>query len=141
MSVSWPIVGVIAATVVWLGAALVSAFSRVPFPRHGLRRSEKALFASTLLLFGAWAAQLDFERVLGMQSAVRASALPGAAATTGSCASVATSMSESEVTSRLGKPDERRANEETRGPGSTILIYRASRCTVHLYDGKVDFVE
>jgi hypothetical protein len=59
----------------------------------------------------------------------------------GSCASVAPGMSADEVKSRVGEPDEIRGDEETRGPGASMLLYRGSRCAVHLLDGKVEFIE
>lgn len=50
-------------------------------------------------------------------------------------------MSIAEVKSRVGEPDEVRDDEETRGPGAKMLIYRGSRCTVHLFEERVELVE
>ncbi|MFZ2490984.1 MAG: hypothetical protein WA208_05835, partial [Thermoanaerobaculia bacterium] len=59
----------------------------------------------------------------------------------GSCATLSVGMTAAEVKSRMGEPDEARPNEETRGPGATTLIYRDSRCAVHLFDSRVDLIE
>ena len=55
---------------------------------------------------------------------------------------------ESEIGNRIDHPyiqhvlnsDEKRSDEETRGPGATIWIYRDSRCAVHMFDDKVEFI-
>ena len=59
----------------------------------------------------------------------------------GSCASLSQGMSANEVSAKLGDPDETRSDEETRGPGATMMLYRGSRCAVHLLDGRVDLIE
>jgi hypothetical protein len=59
----------------------------------------------------------------------------------GSCASLSEGMSAAEVKAKLGDPDETRSDEETRGPGATMMLYRGSRCAVHLVDDKVDLIE
>jgi hypothetical protein len=64
-----------------------------------------------------------------------------AAPSTGSCATIAEGMSAAEVKARMGEADETRNDEETRGPDASILIYRASRCAVHVLDGKVELIE
>lgn len=58
-----------------------------------------------------------------------------------SCASLSDGMSANEVKAKLGDPDETRSDEETRGPGATMMLYRGSRCAVHLLDDKVDLIE
>jgi hypothetical protein len=50
-------------------------------------------------------------------------------------------MAASDVESRLGKADEVRSDEKTRGPGAATWVYRGSRCAVHLLDEKVEMVE
>lgn len=37
--------------------------------------------------------------------------------------------------------DEVRDDEETRGPGAKMLVYRGSRCVVHLFEERVELVE
>jgi hypothetical protein len=50
-------------------------------------------------------------------------------------------MASSEVKQRLGPPDETRNDEAIRGPGAAILVYRDSRCAVHLLDERVEFID
>jgi hypothetical protein len=114
---------IVAAAVLWL--ALAATRKRVPM-----------LIGSAILAF-AWLAQIDLHQT----AVVKASTMTPATASKGSCASIAAHMSEADVKGRLGEPDETRGDEETRGPGARMMIYRASRCAVHLFDGKVEFVE
>ena len=58
-----------------------------------------------------------------------------------SCSTVSRDMTSAQVQQHLGAPDEKRSDEETRGPGATIWIYRDSRCAVHMFDDKVEFIE
>ena len=50
-------------------------------------------------------------------------------------------MTAVDLEARLGKPDEIRPNDEVRGPGATLWIYRDSRCAVALFDGRVESTE
>jgi hypothetical protein len=59
----------------------------------------------------------------------------------GSCATVEPGMTSDELAAKVGTPDEKRPNEEARGPGAVIWIYRDSRCAVHLFDNKVEAVD
>jgi hypothetical protein len=59
----------------------------------------------------------------------------------GSCNSVRRDMTTYQVEQNLGKADELRPDEETRGPGAVVWIYRDSRCAVHMFEDKVEFVE
>jgi len=140
-----PSIGLIilaAASVQWLYFATSSSLSKAKFPKKGLRRSELLLIISSVVLAAGFAANIDasslWQRgtVTSSASAVAASNAPLA-----SCATVAAGMTTAEVTSRLGQADETRSDEETRGPGTSILVYRGSRCAVHLFEGRVEFVD
>jgi hypothetical protein len=57
------------------------------------------------------------------------------------CLAVEKGMSGDAVQQKAGKPDEKRSDEDTRGPGASIWIYRDARCSVHLLGDRVEFVE
>jgi hypothetical protein len=50
-------------------------------------------------------------------------------------------MTAAQVNARMGKPDRTTPDEETRGPGAVTLFYASSRCSIHLFDGKVEAVD
>jgi len=118
-----------AAGLVWL--ALVATRRRTP------------MLIGSAILAAAWLAQIETPG----RGVVHASSVPfrGAPETRttphGSCASIAVGMSAAEVKARMGEADEVRGDEETRGPGASMMIYRSSRCAVHLLDGNVEFIE
>lgn len=58
-----------------------------------------------------------------------------------SCSSITEDMSASEVKAKLGDPDAAKSEEETRGPGAAVWVYRDSRCAVHILDDKVEFID
>ncbi|HEX7152084.1 MAG TPA: hypothetical protein VF618_11410 [Thermoanaerobaculia bacterium] len=58
-----------------------------------------------------------------------------------SCASLKVGMTSAEVRDKMGDPDEVVAEDETRGPGAEMMIYRNSRCAVHVFNSKVDFID
>ena len=98
------------------------------------RRRMLMLIASVVLV-GAWLWSAPAQPALS-----KAAALPPHSYK-GSCASLEAGMTLDAVKKHMGAPDETRADEETRGPGATMLIYRNSRCAVHLLDGQVEFVD
>jgi hypothetical protein len=120
-----------AALAQWLVVASIALFARKP---RGLAASS-ALFAfAWLAIFGG--------PLMKHSKVTQASAMSsGDAVTHGSCASVEPGMSAEELTTKVGAPDEKRPNEEARGPGAAIWIYRDSRCAVHLFDGKVEALD
>lgn len=122
--------------------ALISVFSRSEQPSGGMRTTERNLVVSTVLFLALWLVGFDARSLLrsfGTTAKTEASVL--APAHSGSCASIQRDMSSAQVQKKLGEPDERRSDEETRGPGATIWLYRDSRCAVHLFDDKVEFIE
>lgn len=84
--------------------------------------------------------------VFGLALPSKASAKPVAASAAGAngglaCVVAEKGMTAETVTSKAGKPDEKRSDEETRGPGAAIWIYRDARCSVHMLNDKVEFAE
>lgn len=140
MNANWIVLVVLGAAVQWLVFASLSAFSRTRFPKKGMRRTERMLLGSTIVLAAASLALIDFGSL--WKGDTRAAAASAAASSQkGSCASLAAGMTKAEVVSRVGEPDETRSGEETRGPGASVLLYKGSRCAVHLLDDKVELVE
>lgn len=133
---------ILAGTAQLLVFALISLVSRSATPKRGMRGSERNLVISTILFLALWMVGFDARSLVrgfpGTPKA-EASVLPHSAG--GSCVSIDRDMTAAQVQKKLGEPDERKSDEETRGPGSTIWIYRDSRCAVHLFDDKVEFVE
>jgi hypothetical protein len=123
----------------WLGFAMVSIFSHTRFPKRGLRVSERNLLISSAVVVLAWIAQIDPSLLAAKSHATQAGLVASAAQ--GSCASISDGMSSEEVRKKVGTPDETRSEEETRGPGAQVLVYRSSRCAVHMLDDRVNSIE
>jgi hypothetical protein len=133
---------VIAGTAQLFLFGLMSIASRSPLPKRGMRTSERNLVLSTVLFAALWLVAFDARSLLrSLPRTPRAEAAVMGRSSSGSCATLARDMTAAQVQKRLGEPDERKSDEETRGPGSTIWIYRDSRCAVHLFDNKVEFIE
>lgn len=134
---------VIAGTAQLLVFALISIISWASIPKRGMRGSERMLAVSAIVFLVMWLVGFDarsFIRSFPGTPKAEASVL-SSHASSGSCALIARDMTAAQVQKKLGAPDERKSDEETRGPGSTIWIYRDSRCAVHLFDDRVEFVE
>lgn len=139
MNLSWQAIVLIAAAAQLFAFVIYSALSRAKFPKSGLRRSEQLLIVSAAVVIAAAAVLVDVRALRRPRTkAVEASAV---AAPRASCALVEVGMSEAEVTSRLGEPDRRMRDDETRGPGASVLLYASSRCAVHVFDGRVELVD
>ena len=142
MTVTWMTLIAVGGSAIWLALALRSAFSRARFPKKGLRPQEKHLLAGSAVLALCWLAQIDYAALLRSSNTHTAQASAIATSTPkASCATLDVGMTAVEVKRRMGEPDEVRADEETRGPGASILVYRGSRCTVHLLDDRIEFVD
>src|ERR1043166_4600594 len=116
---------VIAGTAQLLLFALFSIASRSPVPKRGMRGSERNLLISTALFAALWLVGFDARSLLrSLPATPRAEASVLARSGSGSCATVARDMTAAQLQKRLGEPDERRSDEQTRGPGATIWIYR-----------------
>ena len=142
-AITWGALIASIATAQWLVFAGFSAFSRQRLPKGALMRPvDKPLIVSSVVFLALWLVAFDAKSLLSMESpspAVQASAVASSAA--GSCSSITTAMSGAQVQQRLGKPDEVRPEEETRGPGAVTWVYRSSRCSVHLLDDTVEFID
>lgn len=107
-----------------------------------MRRSEKHLLGSTVAFAAVWITVL----ALGLppkeaKAETEKAAVTGGSSGGGNCISVERGMSAADVDKKAGKPDETRNDEETRGPGAKIRIYREARCSVHMLGDKVEFVD
>lgn len=111
------------AGVVWLGLTLT--------------RKRTLMLVGSAVLAGAWLWSAPTTPALSQAAAMP----PHSEIPKGSCASIEQGMSANEVRAKMGDPDETRSDEETRGPGATMMLYRGSRCAVHLLDDKVDLIE
>ena len=123
----------------WIVFATISALSSSRFPKAGMRSSDRNLVISSIILAAAWLVQVDIGAMAMRPKSVASAGL--VQTRQGSCASIDQGMSVDDVKTKMGPPDETRAEEEIRGPGASILIYRGSRCVVHVFDGRVDFVQ
>jgi hypothetical protein len=141
--VPWTLLLLAVVALVWLVFAALSAFSKSGFPRGEMRTSERNLVISSVALLLAWGVAFDaLSLVRTTSGATQASAIAIAKRTTsGSCASLKSGMTAEEVTWAIGKADEVRNDEKMRGPGTETWLYRTSRCSVHLLDGKVEVVD
>ena len=140
--VPWTLLLLAAAALQWLAFVASSAFARAPQPKRGMRTSERNLIVSSAVLLLAWCVTFDALTQLHLRStATQASAMGVSASTQDSCASLAAKMSSNEVLAKMGKSDVVRNDERTRGPGAETWLYKTSRCSVAMLDGKVEGVE
>lgn len=64
-----------------------------------------------------------------------------ASASKGTCSSLEPGDKAEKAKTILGKPDEVVSASHVRGPGAEVWRYAGSRCAVHVYDGKIEFIE
>lgn len=139
MNLSWQTLVMTGGAIQLAAVASYCALSRAKFPKHGMRASERVLIVSAIVAAIASLALVDGQRLWRPKaSTAKASAAETPRA---SCATIDAGMSEADVTRRLGAPDRRVADEETRGPGAAVLLYEGSRCAVHVLDGRVELVD
>ena len=123
-------------------AAIVAAVALAQWLLFLWSRKKQRALISTAVFIAMWLVAFDGRALIGWKSsAATTQASAAARPMRASCSLITDDMSASEVESKLGKPDETRMNEEVRGPGATIWIYRDSRCAIHIFDGKVEFIE
>ncbi|MGZ8811013.1 MAG: hypothetical protein ACXW29_07735, partial [Thermoanaerobaculia bacterium] len=123
--------------------AAASAFSGKAGAKEGIRTIDLALMGSAAvfvvsltLAHTSTAPKQESAGAHAQTSVVTKSSTPR-----GSCNSIRREMAIYQVEQNLGKADDVRSDEETRGPGAVVWIYRDSRCAVHMVEDKVEFVE
>ena len=116
---------------------IVSVFSRARLPKTGTRRADRNLVISSAVFAMLWIFCIrDLRRLENSRRrGGRNRESPGVVHL------VDVGMSSASVKSRLGEPDEMRNDEETRGPSASKWIYRGSRCVVHVFEDKVEFID
>lgn len=116
----------------WLLAILIAAIA--PARRGAGIRSVDAIALILTIGFGiAW--------FTGLLHTPEVKATEKKTTRTASCASITTGDSDQKVRQTLGNPDEIRGEEEVRGAGADVWIYKDSRCAVHTVAGVVVSVE
>ena len=118
--------------------SLATLFSREKLPKKGIRSADRRLAFSAGVLAVAWTSIFAANNTV-TQAHTEAAVVAKAARA--SCSSIDEGMGFDVVEDKLGKPDEVRSDEETRGPGAKIWIYRNSRCAVHMLDDQVEFID
>ena len=139
-SISYVQLAVAAAGAVWLATLLVAFFVPVRRAKGKVQPIRKADVA--VLVTGVPFAVLWFYALLAGRAPAPVVAQAGlTGVSVKSCALIAVGDSEARVREKLGAADEIRGEEEERGPGAGVWIYRNSRCAVHLLDGSVESIE
>lgn len=141
LQVTWAALLAGVAVVQLLVFVTMAMFSREPRPEHELRDADRNLIYSTVFFAALWLIGFDAKSIAfgSPASAATASTTPGARRA--SCATLSIGMTDKEVLAKVGAADEVRKEDETRGPGAVMWIYKDSRCAVHIYEGKVEFID
>ena len=140
LHVQWVVIAAVLVLLQWLIFVLISLISREESPDEGLRGSDRRLVVSSAVLAVVW---IGLYALRGSAPSSGSTALEASAMTSGGggCSAIQSGMPSQEVQQKMGKPDEIRSDEDARGPGASILIYRGSRCAVHTLDDRVDFID
>ncbi len=138
LSVATIVLAIAAAQFVVL--ALTTLLSKEKLPKKGIRSADRRLAVSAGLLAFAWTAVFAAGSGKAATTAHAEASMAGSRVHA-SCSSIEEGMSDDILSAKLGKPDEIRSDEETRGPGAKIWIYRHSRCAVHMLDDRVEFID
>ncbi len=137
----WSALVVAVVVVQFVAIALWSGFSRAKFGKEGMRRSERALLASSAILLVTWLAVFDVMALIKVNTAPGAAqASATASVTRRSCASLTNGMSSAQIRSKVGEPDQVIAEDDVRGPGAAVWIYN-DRCAAHVFESRLEFVE
>lgn len=131
MSVSPIVIIAGVALLQWIAFALLSLFSE----------RQRRFVVSTAAFALTWLVVLGLALPSKSAEAATTKASAAAAGGSGTCIAIERGMSSADVLAKAGKPDETRSDEETRGPGASIRIYRDGRCAVHMLGDTVEFVE
>lgn len=131
-----PLLIVGAAVLQWLIFLAISTLRRK-------QRVSVGLIISSVALAVTWMVVFDVRALFATQKAMveAIAAAPARPAAKGTCASLKVGMAAEQVKETLGPPDEDIAEEDTRGPGARMWRYRDSRCSVHLIENTVEFID
>lgn len=132
LSILTAVTAVVAA--LWLLTLLLAAVLPARKNGRGIRGVDAFVIILTIAFGLAWFVGL-------LYTPQRSTSQPTMATRSSSCVSVKVGQAESKVRELLGEPDEIRPEEEVRGPGADVWIYRDSRCAVHYLAGNVISVE
>ena len=121
--------------------ALAALAQFLCFAALRLTSRTKPLFAGISAGVFAVAWIVVFAQALPSKKSAAVTAAAGGNSTAFGCLAVEKGMGGDDVQKKAGKPDEKRSDEDTRGPGASIWIYRDARCSVHMLGEKVEFVE
>lgn len=136
-----PVAVLIVALVPWLVFVLLG-LRRAQAPHEPRRTANWPLVASSLMLAVVWVVALGGFSDLTREEAVSTAAVTRTGAVSqATCASIRTGMGTREVRETLGEPDEIVNEEQIRGPDAEQWTYRASRCSIHLVNEEVQFIE
>lgn len=124
----------------FVAISMTTLLSKEKLPKKGIRSADRRLAISAGVLALAWTAVFASTGTSALEGS-HIEAGVTATRTHDSCSSIEADMSDEITQAKLGKPDEIRSDEEARGPGARIWIYRATRCSVHMLDDKVEFVD
>lgn len=138
MNLTWSLGIAAAAAAQWIVFLAIAAFSG-----KRMRSANVRLVLSSVVFLVAWGIAFDARSLVASHSSRvnEASAAGMTKKSTGSCASIEVGMSTQQVKSVMGEPHEVKTDEETRGPGAAIWVYKDLRCAVHVLDDKVEFVD
>ena len=141
-AVTWGGVLAAAAVIQWLVFVAISIFAPPVKPKKGPRPPDIRFALSSAVLgilsFVAFDG-MSLVRFKSTTTATTAAVTP--AASHASCAAVKPDLTAAQLESVLGKPDEIRPNDDVRGPGATLWIYRDARCAVAVFDDRVELTE
>jgi len=124
----------------WLVAVAMSMLARAPQPKAGLRRADVAAIGASIV-FALTVAFAMTAATAEKETTTDEGAAKGASASRGTCASLEVGMKARDVKRIMGEPDEIRSEEDVRGPEAQAWVYQASRCSVHVLAGRVDFID
>lgn len=113
----------------------VTLLVAIAVPRKAAKPAHLAVALATVAFAAIWSAPLL------PSSSPAAKRMEPKSSAGASCATVDAGQTEQAVQARLGEASEVRSEEELRGPGAKVWIYRQSRCAVHLLDGLVESVD
>ncbi len=138
---SFTVVLSLVAVAQWIVFAIASLVSQEYIPDEGLRAPDRNLAISSVVFVALWIVAFSHSAGAATEKTKVAEASAVTGSQQGSCSSVDVGMTASTVRRKIGEPNEKRSDEDVRGPTATMWIYRGSRCVVHMFEDRVEFVE